>query len=73
MKRLTIMIALLLGGCAPGTRTPESPRSDGTVLSVYTDDDSGCQYLGQRSTSAGITPRIAADGKTQMGCRGTSR
>jgi hypothetical protein len=50
---------------------PDAPQLDGYVtLSIYLDAATGCQYLGQRNSSAGITPRIAADGKTHMGCKG---
>ena len=35
---------------------------------VFLDDATGCQYLSTH-TSAALTPRIAADGKTHMGCR----
>jgi hypothetical protein len=70
MKQMAVLTSFLLAGCAPHTGAPDAPRADGAVLSVYTDGETGCQYLGQRSTSAGITPRIAADGKTQMGCIG---
>lgn len=38
---------------------------------VFADHDTGCQYLSTH-TSAGLAPRIAADGKTHMGC-GASR
>lgn len=36
---------------------------------VYMDRVTGCQYLSTH-LSAGLVPRIAADGKTQMGCKG---
>jgi hypothetical protein len=36
---------------------------------VFLDDATGCQYLSTH-TSAPLTPRIAADGKTHMGCKG---
>lgn len=34
---------------------------------VFADHDTGCQYLSTHN-SAGLAPRIAADGKTHMGC-----
>ncbi len=35
---------------------------------VYTDQTTGCQYL-VNLFRGGMTPRIAADGKTHMGCK----
>ena len=37
---------------------------------IFADYDTGCQYLSTH-TSTGLAPRIAADGKTHMGCKGT--
>ncbi|MDN4061453.1 hypothetical protein QPK31_24840 [Massilia sp. YIM B02769] len=34
---------------------------------VFADHDTGCQYLSTHN-SAGLAPRIAADGTTHMGC-----
>lgn len=36
---------------------------------VFVDQVTGCQYLSTH-LSAGLAPRIAADGKTHMGCKG---
>lgn len=36
---------------------------------VFIDDTTGCNYLSTHS-STGLAPRIAADGKTHMGCKG---
>ena len=52
-------------------RAPASVISK-TELINYLDPETGCQYLGQRSSNAGITARIAADGKTHLGCKGGS-
>lgn len=35
---------------------------------VYLDQVTGCEYLSTHMAAA-LTPRIAADGKTHMGCR----
>ena len=35
---------------------------------VYLDQVTGCEYLSTHIAN-GITPRIAADGKTHMGCK----
>jgi hypothetical protein len=65
------LVLAALAGCeiAPD---PQSPNASVAILSAYTDEYTGCQYIGQRSSNAGITPRIAADGKTHMGCKGTA-
>ena len=39
---------------------------------VFADGDTGCQYLSTH-TSTGLAPRIAADGKTHMGCKGVTQ
>lgn len=36
---------------------------------VFIDDATGCHYLATHN-SAGLAPRIAADGRTHMGCNG---
>jgi hypothetical protein len=59
----------LVTGCEREHDTPLQPRTDNVILNVYTDADTGCQYLGR----SGITARIAADGKTHMGCKGVER
>ena len=52
---------LALAGCG------EIPASS---YMITTDKDTGCQYISSVSAhgSNGIAPRIAADGKTHMGC-----
>lgn len=68
-----VMLVPMLTGCEP-VRDPQGPNDTVAILSVYTDKHTGCQYIGQRNSSAGITPRIATDGKTHMGCtRSASR
>jgi hypothetical protein len=68
---LVAVLALLAlcAGCEPH-RDPKSPNASIAILSSYTDEFTGCQYIGQRNSSAGITPRIAADGHSHMGCKG---
>lgn len=39
---------------------------------VFLDASTGCQYLSTH-TSGSLTPRIAADGKTHMGCKGATK
>jgi hypothetical protein len=68
-----VAMAIATGCDAPKTPGPDAPSlSQHTTLSMYLDPETGCQYLGQRSSNAGITARIAADGKTHMGCKGGS-
>jgi len=72
MKRILILAALL-AGCDQYQRTTLDMQANQTVqasrvLFFYVDAETGCQYLGASSDS--ITPRIAADGKTHMGCKG---
>lgn len=71
---LVVCAVLSMAGCQvrePGEAA--APRASNIVLYVYTDDETGCQYIGQMNTNAGVTARIAADGKTHMGCKeGTS-
>jgi hypothetical protein len=74
MKRILIL-AVLLAGCQPERSEPKpapvASFAQGSQyrLDVAIDPDTGCQYLQQ--DYKGITPRIAADGKTHMGCKGT--
>lgn len=72
MKRILILAALTtFAGCQPAAPKPEVPHIDRyATLSLYLDPETGCQYIGQISSSAAITPRIGADGKTHMGCKG---
>lgn len=62
MKRILILAALLAGCGASKSETHDTVFD----LYVYTDRDTGCQYV---SESRGLTQRIAADGKTHMGCK----
>lgn len=65
MKRILILAALL-AGCG-------DPRTAATLESAdpirYQDRDTGCMYLTTGQYNA-LTPRIAADGMTHMGCKG---
>lgn len=40
----------------------------GEQIDIRIDLENGCQYLAYRQN---LTPRIAADGKSHQGCRGT--
>lgn len=82
MKILILLLALT--GCAKagyGERPePVSPMASGTepqlkvrTMQLWIDSATGCEYLvplGYSVTDSGITPRVAADGKTHRGCRG---
>jgi hypothetical protein len=62
---LLVLCALaMLAGCeAHGSSTPPDPRTYPATLNIYIDAETGCQYIGQWSSSAGITPRLGRDGK----------
>lgn len=65
MKTAIILLALLCAGCEKTT----DPNSTGRKLqpALFEDQTTGCQYL---AMGQGAWARIAADGKTHMGCRG---
>ena len=69
MKIKDQIIALLLGSialvaCMPRTVDGPSKAFDPVL---YIDSMTGCNYL-STGNSASLTPRIAADGRTHMGC-----
>lgn len=71
MKRI-LFLAALLAGCGPTTSGPNSvSRSTDDSLDpwLYKDRVTGCEYITTRNEH-GLSPRIAADGKTHMGCKG---
>lgn len=54
---------------------PPAPVPGATVAYrpfVFIDDVAGCQYLSTHN-STGLAPRIAPDGKSHMGCKGTQQ
>lgn len=71
---LLMLWMALLGGCneAPAPPSSEVRPIPGTGIGfapfVWMDTATGCEYL-STNTSAALTPRIAADGKTHMGCK----
>lgn len=81
MKILILLIALT--GCAKAGYSersePVSVFASGTepqlrvrAMQMWIDSTTGCEYLvpfGYAVTDSGITPRVAADGKTHRGCR----
>lgn len=64
------MVPLAITGCGPTTGTHESGEEKRTELDpwLYKDRATGCEYLTSRNEHS-LTPRIAADGKTHMGCK----
>lgn len=66
MKRILILAALL-AGCAQRTGGALSDRVNDPHVLI--DHGTGCEYLAPPGSS-GMVPRIAADGKTHMGCKG---
>lgn len=73
MNKSAFIIALLLTGCGwqPNNEyRTASKTGDAADPMIYTDQVSRCQYLSRGQGSGGLTPRIAADGHTHMGCGG---
>jgi hypothetical protein len=62
---IVLMASFALSGCK--ARTDETGK--GWNPAVYQDRVTGCEYLASGESSDALTPRIAADGKTHMGCR----
>lgn len=60
---LGAILAVLLAGCSKDDTDPAIGRSG---MDPLTDNATGCQYLYRRHA---MLPRIAADGKTHMGCK----
>jgi hypothetical protein len=71
---LCLMLAAL-AGCSyepyPESRTRNAAPEAIDPL-VYRDRQTGCEYLTRGNSSSSLTPRIAADGKTHMGCNGAT-
>ncbi|MFS2027084.1 hypothetical protein [Massilia sp. CT11-137] len=59
------MVPMMIGGC--GMRDDTDPPNGISGVDPITDNATGCQYLYRRHA---MVPRIAADGKTHMGCKG---
>lgn len=66
MRNTLIMIVVLLSGCAPRAGDTTSDPYDPVL---YVDRVTGCNYLSTGETKS-LTPRIAADGQSHMGCKG---
>lgn len=64
-----LILAVLLAGCMHRTGGEGVGRGFSGDPLLYTDKLTGCEYL---SDGRGLTPRIAADGKTHMGCKATA-
>lgn len=79
MNRAAIILLVLLVGC--DRMPPPRSRPDGNQVSihgdaqavyVYSDAGTGCQYVAADGNHSALTPRIAADGHTHMGCKGAT-
>jgi hypothetical protein len=76
-----IIASIILGGAAGvmlalapakgSTSAGSKIKASDTIVRVFTDPETGCQYLGMYGEA--VTQRIAADGKTHMGCREVRR
>lgn len=69
MQRILILAALavLASACQPLTSDADAAKQAYEPV-LYTDRVTGCDYLSSGDAKA-LTPRIAADGKTHMGCK----
>lgn len=67
-----VMLGLVLAGCTKRDQTDPTEVISGVGgLQLLTDHATGCQYL---SKGYGVVePRIAADGKSHMGCKEAAR
>jgi hypothetical protein len=66
MKRFMIL-AVMLAGCS--TKDDSDPPDGISGMTPLTDNATGCQYLARGAIfGESIIARIAADGKTHMGC-----
>lgn len=59
--------AVSLAGCAPRTTDIANGSEVAYDPVVYQDKATGCEYLSTGQFSV-LTPRIAADGHTHLGC-----
>lgn len=68
---VVLCVLFLLSGCVKRDDTDSQDGISG--MGLFTDHGTGCQYLGYGVGSSGkaLTPRIAADGKSHLGCKGT--
>lgn len=65
-----LVLSFALSACGPTTSAPAEGEKAIAALDpwLYKDRATGCEYLSTRPEH-GLAPRIAADGKTHMGCR----
>lgn len=68
-----VAVLLAIYAANPQTPSPQPAPIPGSGMAyapyVFQDADTGCQYLSTHM-SAGLVPRIAANGRTHMGCKG---
>lgn len=69
---LVVVFLLAISGCdkRPEIQAAEQQQAvdAGYVVHAFTDRATGCEYL--LYERGGIAPRVAADGKSHMGCKG---
>lgn len=58
MKTTILVLAFLLNACQPQNRT-----DIGAGVSIYTDTETGCQYVKAAYIDGGLYPRMNIDGK----------
>jgi hypothetical protein len=64
-----LIIAAAMAGCERAGATPDGETTYNPHIYRYR--NTGCEYLSAGGRS--ITPRIAADGKTHLGCKGVQQ
>lgn len=65
---VALALSMLADAGAAGERNHPPFYYSNERTYIVVDPDAGCHYLRQGYQS--MTPRIASDGKTHMGCRG---
>lgn len=70
------VVALSPDAKVPAAAAPTPAAAPGTGIAyapfVFLDNDTGCQYLSTHNSTA-LAPRIGTDGKTHMGCKGSTQ
>ena len=64
---LAVVVGLYLLASNTIERTAAEQSAPLSVV-VWTDNETGCEYVGSWRSSNHIIPRIAADGRTHKGC-----
>lgn len=72
-----VVLGMLVGWGLSGCKQQEGNQSQAEAIAqgvaVYHDYGTGCDYVSADSTHSALTPRIAADGRSHMGCASTQQ